>query len=49
MNFLFRKRIKIFPGVWLNLSKGGVNTSIGGKVLLVLALLIVAIVLVLVK
>ncbi|MBI3479132.1 MAG: DUF4236 domain-containing protein [Nitrosomonadales bacterium] len=31
MGFLFRKRIKLLPGVWLNLSKGGVSTSIGGK------------------
>lgn len=27
----FRKRIKIAPGVHLNLSKGGVSTSIGPK------------------
>jgi len=33
MSFLFRKRIKILPGVWLNLSKGGASTSFGGKVL----------------
>ncbi len=31
MGFLFRKRIKILPGLWLNLSKRGVSTSIGGK------------------
>jgi Protein of unknown function (DUF4236) len=31
MGFLFRKRIRILPGVWLNLSKRGVSTSIGGK------------------
>jgi len=31
MGLRFRKRIKIFPGVWLNLSKSGISTSIGGK------------------
>jgi Protein of unknown function (DUF4236) len=31
MGFLFRKRIKILPGLWLSLSKRGVSTSIGGK------------------
>lgn len=31
MAFLFRKRIKILPGIWLNLSKGGISTSFGGK------------------
>jgi hypothetical protein len=31
MALRFRKRIKIFPGLWLNLSKSGVSTSIGGK------------------
>ena len=31
MAFLFRKRIRILPGIWLNLSKRGVSTSIGGK------------------
>ena len=31
MGLRFRKRIKIFPGLWINLSKGGVSTSIGGK------------------
>ena len=31
MGFLFRKRINILPGLWLNLSKRGVSTSIGGK------------------
>lgn len=31
MGFRFRKRIKLFPGVWFNLSKGGISTSIGGK------------------
>jgi hypothetical protein len=28
MSFLFRKRLKLFPGIWLNLSKGGVGTSV---------------------
>lgn len=31
MGFRFRKRIKILPGFWFNLSKSGVSTSIGGK------------------
>jgi len=31
MGFLFRKRIKILPGFWFNLSKRGASTSIGGK------------------
>ena len=31
MGFLFRKRIRILPGIWLNMSKGGTSTSIGGK------------------
>jgi L,D-peptidoglycan transpeptidase YkuD (ErfK/YbiS/YcfS/YnhG family) len=31
MAFLFRKRLKILPGIWLNLSKSGVSTSFGGK------------------
>jgi hypothetical protein len=31
MGLRFRKRIKIFPGVWFNLSKSGVSTSLGGK------------------
>ena len=31
MGFLFCKRIKILPGVWFNLSKRGISTSIGGK------------------
>jgi len=29
--FRFRKRIKVMPGVWFNLSKRGVSTSFGGK------------------
>jgi hypothetical protein len=35
MGFLFRKRIRILPGLWLNLSKRGVSTFIGGKGLMV--------------
>jgi L,D-peptidoglycan transpeptidase YkuD (ErfK/YbiS/YcfS/YnhG family) len=31
MGFLFRKRIRILPGIWFNLSKSGISTSIGGK------------------
>ncbi len=30
MGFRFQKRIPIFPGVWLNLSKSGVSVSLGG-------------------
>lgn len=35
MGFLFRKRVKLFPGVWFNLSKRGARTSFGGKGLIV--------------
>ena len=31
MGFRFQRRIKIAPGIRLNLSKSGVSTSIGGK------------------
>ncbi len=31
MGLRFRKRIKILPGLWLNLSKSGISTSVGGK------------------
>jgi hypothetical protein len=31
VGFRFRKRVKLLPGVWVNLSKGGVSTSVGGK------------------
>lgn len=31
MAFLFRKRIRILPGLWFNLSKRGASTSIGSK------------------
>ena len=30
MGFRFQKRIQIFPGVYLNLSKSGVSVSLGG-------------------
>jgi hypothetical protein len=29
MGFRFQKRIRIMPGVWLNLSKSGVSLSFG--------------------
>jgi hypothetical protein len=31
MSWSYRKRIKIIPGVYLNLSKSGISTSIGVK------------------
>ncbi len=31
MPFRFRRSLKIFPGVKVDLSKGGLSTSIGGK------------------
>ena len=31
MGLRFRKRVKLFPGLWLNLSKSGVSTSVGTK------------------
>ena len=31
MAFRFRRRVKLLPGVALNLSKSGISTSIGGK------------------
>ena len=31
MGVRFQKRIKIFPGVYINLSKSGVSASVGGK------------------
>lgn len=31
MGFRFQKRVKLFPGVTLNLSKSGVSTSVGIK------------------
>ena len=30
MGLRFRKRIRLFPGLWLNASKSGITTSIGG-------------------
>ena len=30
MAFRFRKRIKLLPGIWLNVGKSGVSTSVGG-------------------
>lgn len=30
MGFRFQKRIKILPGLWINLSKSGVSASAGG-------------------
>ena len=29
MSLRFRKRVKLFPGVWLNLGKTGISTSVG--------------------
>lgn len=31
MAIRFRKRSRILPGVWLNVGKSGVSTSLGGK------------------
>ena len=31
MGFRFRRSVKIAPGIRLNLSKGGVSTSLGGR------------------
>lgn len=31
MGFRFRRRVSIIPGVWLNLSKSGISTSLGGR------------------
>jgi hypothetical protein len=31
MGFRFRRRIKLLPGLWFNLSKTGVSTSVGTK------------------
>jgi uncharacterized protein DUF4236 len=30
MGFRFRKRLKLIPGVWINLSKRGSSLSVGG-------------------
>jgi hypothetical protein len=43
MSFLFRKRIKILPGVWFNLSKDGLSTSFGGKFLPALGLVLIVV------
>lgn len=31
MGFRFRKRLRIFPGRWINLSKKGGSLSVGGR------------------
>jgi len=31
MSVRFQRRIRIFPGVYINLSKSGVSASVGGK------------------
>ena len=31
MGFRFRRRLRILPGLYLNVSKSGVTTSIGGR------------------
>jgi hypothetical protein len=31
MGFRFRKRLRIFPGLWLNLSKKGGSLSVGSR------------------
>jgi hypothetical protein len=31
MGLRFQRRIRIFPGVYINLSKSGVSASVGGK------------------
>jgi hypothetical protein len=31
MGFRFRKRLRIIPGLWLNLSKKGTSLSVGGR------------------
>ena len=31
MGFRFRRRIKLRPGLWFNLSKTGISTSVGTK------------------
>jgi len=30
MGFRFRKRLRLFPGAWINLSKSGASLSVGG-------------------
>jgi hypothetical protein len=31
MGFRFRRRVRLAPGIWFNLSKSGVSTSIGRR------------------
>ena len=31
MSWRFHKRLKIIPGIWLNLSKTGISLSLGGR------------------
>ena len=31
MGFRFRKRLKLFPGLWIDLSKKGGSLSVGGR------------------
>ncbi|WP_133858344.1 DUF4236 domain-containing protein [Comamonas sp. JUb58] len=31
MRWRFQRRIKLLPGVWLNVSKSGISTSVGRK------------------
>ena len=31
MGFRFHKRLRIFPGLWINLSKRGGSLSVGGR------------------
>ena len=47
MSFLFRKRIKILPGVWFNLSKSGLSTPSGGKLIRALGLIFIVVAIVL--
>jgi hypothetical protein len=31
MGFRFQRRVRLFPGVRLNFSKGGISTTLGGR------------------
>ena len=31
MSIQFRKRLRIFPGIWLNISRSGWSLSFGGR------------------
>lgn len=31
MSFRFRQRIRVLPGVYLNIGKGGVSVTLGGR------------------